>query len=899
MMLWPQSAIPGPATQYRRPGDSVEPLPTALPCAKVVPVFEIALKKPRLQAGEKAGVDRENVLRRWLCVLSHSPGASRLGVLIWAQGESDPLGVVAQALAGKATSTLLKRARFSARFVCWADKHHMKAFPMSLEFLVSFLKPLAAEARNSAIREAMETVNFLEHVLGIEIEQGIGDNPWVKGALRGANIRTCDPKRSRVLKVEEVLLLEGALIDGALDKVDRYATGVFLFQLYSRARVSDLRNISKLELDLDGDTGFIEVRTYEHKNCRLSSGPGAVLILVAPYHGLHQKPWHAAWVEAAKAVGFDFEKGHRGPMLPRLACDYSWSGDAIDANETTTWIRALLSRLQAAEEDLTFSSHGLKATPLSWTSKAGYGERTQLVLGHHSLGPSGKTQEAYAREVQAQPLRDLAECLGAIRQGVFHPDRTKSGMIADGATIRGSRFSLAPMGRANPSPSHESFECAPEVELAEDGGVEPLDDQDLGEQEDVHEASSSESESSGESEEETHYESFGAGEAQNAIPSVNMGRPLRDAGAMASFIAKKQGAVFLERAKRVGLPQEAVDRLVAQTIDTMAKLAFAPCQPGETPTEESLAALIKALVENKENEVKELAPAERRERIRAQARKLTGITMSGQTECSYASYDLCMKLLTDNCISYLSPAKFITREAELRSEKPRKELDVQASTLVVRDRDPDQSCDTSTARSLHHAMHRRSLALDLIGVTDYFRVQGFVDFLLGHLHQEPIAGSRATSVQQILHADRAAWMRLAELTPDGIRRDAAGALPLDSLWARLQTDPKVIFHLLPREGGALKRENNEIKPDLTDTPTKKQRKGTGKGKTKTLREPSNLPEELKGLSSWTKTGKRRCWGFNMASGCANAKVGQSCPRGLHNCMRCGGHHPAHACPKKP
>ncbi|CAE7242070.1 unnamed protein product [Symbiodinium sp. CCMP2592] len=896
--------VPPPATQYRRPGDSDEPLPVALQCTKVVPVFEAVLKKPRLQAGEKAGVDRENVLRRWLCVLSHSPGASRLGVLIWAKGESDPLGVVAQALAGKATSTLLKRARFSARFICWADKHHVKAFPVSLEFLVSFLKPLAAEARNSAIREAMETVNS-----------------WNMFSELRSN------------KVEEVLLLEGALIEGALDKVDR--------------------NISKLELDLDGDTGFIEVRTYEHKNCRLSSGPGAVLILVAPYHGLHQKPWGAAWAEAAKAVGFDFEKGHRGPLLPRLACDYSWSGDAIDANETTTWIRALLSRLQAAEEDLTFSSHGLKATPLSWTSKAGYSERTQLVLGHHSLGPSGKTQEAYAREVQAQPLRDLAECLGAIRQGVFHPDRTKSGMIAGGATIRESRFSLAPLGRANLSPSHESFECAPEVELAEDGGVEPPDDQDLGEQEDVHEASSSESESSGESEEETHYESFGAGEAQNAIPSVNMGpdldifqnpktkslhsrakgstgklicgrsldnmkpfsgkvfssrwlckqctagRPLRDAGAMASFIAKKQGseimaqtlveskAVFLERAKRVGLPQEAVDRLVAQTIDTMAKLAFAPCQPGETPTEESLAALIKvggaapplgsiaavrhlvfeaqtllvsqtkALVENKENEVKELAPAERRERIRAQANKLRGITMSGQTECSYASYDLCMKLLTDNCISYLSPAKFITREAELRSEKPRKELDVQASTLVVRDRDPDQSCDTSTALSLHHAMHRRSLALDLIGVTDYFRVQGFVDFLLGHLHQEPIAGSRATSVQQILHADRAAWMRLAELTPDGIRRDAAGALPLDSLWARLQTDPKVIFHLLPREGGALKRESTELKPEPTDTPTKKQRKGTGKGKTKTLREPSNLPEELKGLSSWTKTGKPR------------------------------------------
>ena len=155
-------------------------------------------------------------------------------------------------------------------------------------------------------------------------------------------------------------------------------------------------------------------------------------------------------------------------------------------------------------------------------------------------------------------------------------------------------------------------------------------------------------------------------------------------------------AVFLERAGRVGLPQDAIDRLVAQNVDTMAKLAFAPCQPGETPTEASLSALIKvgstdpplgsiaairhlvfeaqtilvsqtkALIENKEHEVKELAPAERRERVRAQARRLAGITMSGQSECSYASYDLCMKLLTDNCVSYLPPSKFGTREAELR-----------------------------------------------------------------------------------------------------------------------------------------------------------------------------------------------------------------------------------------
>ncbi|CAE7464224.1 unnamed protein product [Symbiodinium sp. KB8] len=629
--------------------------------------------------------------------------------------------------------------------------------------------------------------------------------------------------------------------------MDGYAIGAFLFQLYARARVSDLRNISKLELDLNDGSGFIEVRTYEHKNSRLGSGAGAVLILVAPYHGLHVQPWGQVWVQAASAVGFAFDKGHRGPVV------------------------------------------------------------------------SG---ESYAREVQAQPLRDLVECIAAIRRGLFHPDPTRSGMVTQGAL--GSHFRF---GRTDT----QDFECAPPSDSAQSGACEPAPVEaprnspceDVGSptkdgeassgcQDDVAEPQSEESESSGDSEGDIAYESFGKGIAQDAIPEVNMGPDLdifqnpktkslharakgstgklicgrsldsmktfqgkpgkmmqerqgqarsvqwdraslvngtraveltvvgMDCGTMAQTLVESK-AVFLERASRVGLPDEAVGRLVDQGIDTMSKLAFAPCQPGETPSEESLTGLIKtegaepsrgsiaavrhlvfeaqtllvsqtkALVENREAETKDLAPAERRERIKTQSQRLAGITMSGQSECSFASYDLCMKLLTENCVSYLAPSKFITREAELRADKPRKELDLQHSTLIVKE-----------------------------------RVQAFVDFLMAHLHQEPAAGSRATTVQQILLADRAAWLRLSELTPDGIRRDEAGQLPLDPLWKRLETDPKVIFHLLPREGGAAapaKRTGEHLGDSETPSPGKKQRKGKGKGKTKTQKEPANLPED--------------------------------------------------------
>ena len=179
---------------------------------------------------------------------------------------------------------------------------------------------------------------------------------------------------------------------------------------------------------------------------------------------------------------------------------------------------------------------------------------------------------------------------------------------------------------------------------------------------------------------------------------------------MASLLTDSE-AVLRERAQRVGLPQAAIDRLIAQHITTLAKLAFAPGQPGEQPTDERLKALIqigadepslgalaairhlvfeaqtiminqtKTMIENKEDTVKEVPPAERRERIKQQALRLQGLALRGNLECSYASYDLCMKLQVDNVVSYLAPSKFTTRTSELKLEKPKKELDIQAYRL--------------------------------------------------------------------------------------------------------------------------------------------------------------------------------------------------------------------------
>ena len=51
-------------------------------------------------------------------------------------------------------------------------------------------------------------------------------------------------------------------------------------------------------------------------------------------------------------------------------------------------------------------------------------------------------------------------------------------------------------------------------------------------------------------------------------------------------------AVFLERCRRAGLPPGHIDRLQDQQLTSLAKLAFAAGQPGETPTDTKLKSLV-------------------------------------------------------------------------------------------------------------------------------------------------------------------------------------------------------------------------------------------------------------------------------------------------------------------
>ena len=124
-------------------------------------------------------------------------------------------------------------------------------------------------------------------------------------------------------------------------------------------------------------------------------------------------------------------------------------------------------------------------------------------------------------------------------------------------------------------------------------------------------------------------------------------------------------AAFRVRAGEVGLASDEIKKLFDHGISCLAKLAFAACPPGQNPTDEqvnalfggglntgSLASAKELIFEAQTLVVAELknrvdrgddtstvpmAAAERDTRILEQRKRLTGLTHSGDEECSYES----------------------------------------------------------------------------------------------------------------------------------------------------------------------------------------------------------------------------------------------------------------------
>ena len=220
-----------------------------------------------------------------------------------------------------------------------------------------------------------------------------------------------------------------------------------------------------------------------------------------------------------------------------------------------------------------------------------------------------------------------------------------------------------------------------------------------------------------------------------------------------------------------------------------------------------------------------------------------------------------------------------TRRHELLQKKPSKEISIDQSQLVVKEKQSDLTCPTVTELEVSNALKRRALAFDLVGVCTYDVMAAYHADLRDHLHTPPPPGYSAVSVQQILWADRTAFMFLSErMAP--LKKNAMNQLHLDLQLRTILSQPNVAFHLLPLSGRTQKASSaaKASNPKKRSRSPRKQQpvkgKGGPKGRTGKSRGPS-IPAGLVNKALEAPQKQRLCWAYNLPNGCSKAKAGES------------------------
>ena len=200
-----------------------------------------------------------------------------------------------------------------------------------------------------------------------------------------------------------------------------------------------------------------------------------------------------------------------------------------------------------------------------------------------------------------------------------------------------------------------------------------------------------------------------------------------------------------------------------------------------------------------------------------------------------------MAMADKDVIVYHGPERFFTRRQELLNKKPNKELAIDASQLVVREKNAELTCPTSTELEVVNALRRCALAYDLTQLCPYDVMNSYHAELVDHLCQPAPPGYSSISLHQLLRADRQAFMLMSERLTT-LKKDASGKTAIEKEISAILNHSSVSFHLLPLAKGATTPKGPQPRP--ADPPRKRSRspsrnkpkptpkgKGPGRGKT--------------------------------------------------------------------
>ena len=378
-------------------------------------------------------------------------------------------------------------------------------------------------------------------------------------------------------------------------------------------------------------------------------------------------------------------------------------------------------------------------------------------------------------------------------------------------------------------------------------------------------------------------------------------------------------AAFKERALEIGISDTDLTALAAGGIATFSQLAFCCAyQPGAQSDDalfdhlesilgtkpsgadascyrrmffECHAMALKDLQSRLErsdtSEVKILPLAEKVQRLDDLRRRFPGVMLSPSLEPSHSLIDKAVHQAEENCVRLIELANCTSREQEIKSEKTTSQLSFDAKGAIkVTNHSEVTECSIQGDIRLRSAFTRRSLAYALSGIASFEVLESWTQLLFDRVCQDPPAGYKHISVEQIVTADRHFWVKVSEKTRSKVHTTVDGAKAVDAAIKELSHHPEVQFHMLPLPiYGAASGSSNDQRPGPYQYGNHEDPKGKGKGKTKKGGGKGKITVPQGCSIKFGDNNKPICMKFNVGACRANIKPGKRCMHGYHVCWK--------------
>ena len=422
---------------------------------------------------------RTAVLQSWKVLVVASGDSTKLGKTICVDSGSDEQMVfdsIRDAFSGKAVSTLKSRANALLCYMRWKSAgvkgSALGVFPLSEAEAYAYICHLRREgAPKSRLAGFFQAVGFSKGLLGAEVD-AVLSSPRVKGACSNTEPHVVAKKSP--LSVEEVVLIERMAFQSRGQ--DGIIAGFVCFVLHSRLRWTDAMHVdAEPILDVADGHGYLEASVYSHKTA--AAFKWQVLPVVSVLPGVSGLVWAEPWLQNRQAHGL--RACRAVPFQPAPLAWGGWAAVPFDACHGAIWLREKLSAFRTdPEASMALATHSLKATVLSWLSKAACPSDLQRRAGYH-VSASEKNPLEYERDGQAGVLHFIHAVYSCIQASLFFPDHSRSGRWSGCSTVEqgmsmlrtGSGATLQ-SGSAHDSVDSEPGDESDAGQVPEDGASE-------------------------------------------------------------------------------------------------------------------------------------------------------------------------------------------------------------------------------------------------------------------------------------------------------------------------------------------------------------------------------------------------------------------------------------------